>query len=113
VDPPRELDCLAANLARPAPPCPFRLPEDAGFARAVVIPRVFALHATLASHKRRNPPRMIARLGELAAKALAHGPDSLNDKEKLLILGDPDCLRELHHKVWALDADAAARWGIL
>jgi membrane glycosyltransferase len=113
VNPPRELDCLAANMARPAPPCPFRLPEGAGFARAVVIPRVFALHATLASHNRRKPPLTVARLEELAARALAHGPDSLNDREKLLILGDPDCLRELHHNVWALDANAAARWGIL
>jgi len=112
VDPPRELDCLAANLARPAPFCPFRLPRDAGFARAVVIPRVFALHVTLVRHKRRNPPRKIALLTQLVDKALACGPDSLTAKEKLLILGEPDCLRELHHKVWELDAVAAARWGI-
>ncbi len=28
------------------------------------------------------------------------------------ILSDPECLRELHHKVWELDASSARQWGI-
>jgi len=112
VDPPRELACFAANLARPAPFCPFRLPPGAGFARAVVIPRVFVLHATLAHNTRRNPPGKTARLRQLMDRALAQGPDSLSPKEKMAILNEPDCLYTLHREVWELEASAAARWGI-
>lgn len=112
IDPPRELAVLKRNLRRSLPPCPFALSRDKGFTRAVVIPRVFALHLTLISHKRHNSPEKTARLAELAAKALARGPESLTPKEKIAILSDPECLTNLHRRVWQLDASSARQWGI-
>ncbi|MDL2209565.1 glucans biosynthesis glucosyltransferase MdoH [Desulfovibrio sp. OttesenSCG-928-O18] len=113
IDPPRELVAFRRNVRKPLPPCPFALSREKGFTRAVVIPRVFALHLTLISHKRRNSPEKNARLAALAAKALDRGPDALDAKEKIAILSDPECLANLHRKVWQLDASSARQWGIV
>ena len=112
IDPPKELAILKRNIRRPLPHCPFALARDKGFVRAVVIPRIFSLHMTLNAHKRHNSPQKRTWLASLAAKALAHGPESLTTKEKIAILSDPECLRDLHHKVWELDASSARQWGI-
>ncbi len=112
TQPPAELLSLEQNLDRKPPYTPFPLRGSSGFVRAAVIPHVFALHATLVFHKRRNSALKIARLRSLIDKGLAHGPDALTAKEKIAILSDPDCLRELHRKIWDLDNDRAAQWGI-
>ena len=112
TNPSWEVSFMAGNLARPVPDCPFRLPRDKGFVRAVVIPWLFALHLTLASHKRRNSPIKNARLRSLVKKALAFGPGVLSTAEKSAILGDPDSLQELHYRVWELDSREARLWGI-
>lgn len=110
---PKELAVLRRNLRKPLPPSPFGPAAEKGFCRAVVIPRVFSLHITLNANKRRNSGRKKAWLAALAAKALAHGPDALNAKEKIAVLSDPECLRDLHRQVWRLDASSARQWGIV
>ncbi|MCC8194838.1 MAG: glucans biosynthesis glucosyltransferase MdoH [Deltaproteobacteria bacterium] len=112
TEPPKELAFLKRNIRKPLPPCPFTLTRGKGFVRAVVIPRVFSLHQTLNGRQRRNSPQKQAWLASLSSRALAHGPDSLNPKEKIAILSDPECLRTLHRKVWQLDASSARQWGI-
>ncbi|MDR2826098.1 MAG: glucans biosynthesis glucosyltransferase MdoH [Deltaproteobacteria bacterium] len=109
---PPELRCLEHNLDRTAPYCPFNIPHEQGFVRAVVIPRVFALHLTLISNKRRNSEQKTVRLRELIAKALDKGPETLSTKEKNVILSEAECLRELHSGVWKLGEKQAARWSI-
>ena len=111
--PPRELTFLERSLRRQLPPCPFALLQEKGFARAVVIHHVLALHMTLLSHKRRTSPQKRERLALLAAKALHSGPDALSNVEKIAILSDPDCLFTLHRKVWQLDAPSSQQWGIV
>ncbi|SBV95678.1 glucan biosynthesis: glycosyl transferase [uncultured delta proteobacterium] len=113
VEPPKELAFLKRNIRKPLPPSPFELARDKGFMRAVVIPRVFFLHMTLNGHQRKNSAKKQAWLASLTAKALAYGPGSLNAKEKIAILSDPECLRNLHDKVWQLDVSSARRWGIV
>jgi membrane glycosyltransferase len=103
---------LEENLRRPPPYSPFPLPREKGFVRAVVIPRVFALHTTLVNHRRRNSPQKLARLRELRESALLHGPEKLTRIQKIAILSDPECLEELHRAVWELDDEKAALWGI-
>lgn len=110
---PKELAALRRNIRKPLPPNPFALSAEKGFRRAVVIPRVFSLHMALNANKRRNSERKKAWLASLAAKALTHGPDSLSTQEKIAILSDPNCLSDLHHKVWQLDASSARQWGIV
>lgn len=110
--PPPDLERLRARLAAPEPYCPFDLPREKGFARAVVIPAVFALHSTLNATGRRNSPRKKARLAALVDRALAGGPDALGPAEKSAILSDPESLARLHRQVWELPPDRAAAWGI-
>jgi membrane glycosyltransferase len=109
--PPQELRRLEHNLhhGREAYP-PFNIAR--GFPRAVVIPRVFALHLTLTMNKRRNSAQKSARLRKLVARALDGGPEALNAKEKTAILSETECLRELHYAVWNLGEKQAARWNI-
>ncbi len=111
--PSRELVHLGENLVVPAPPSPFPLSTDQGFVRAVVIPRVLALHVTLVAHNRRNSPKKEAWLHQLVDKALSNGPDGLTREEKNILLGEPNTLIDLHHKVWALDESRATEWGIV
>lgn len=112
VQPAPELTALTKNLERPAPYSPFALSRDQGFLRAVVIPRVFALHMTLVSNNRKNPPQKKAGLRLLAEKAASNGPAHLSAQEKRTILSEPECLSTLHRKVWSLDNAEAAQWGI-
>ncbi|MCC8189353.1 MAG: glucans biosynthesis glucosyltransferase MdoH [Planctomycetes bacterium] len=106
---------LALNDAASQPPAhsPFRVPPGDGFTRAVVIPRVFALHLSLARQKRTPDAGQREAMEGLIAKALASGPDGLTPAEKNLLLQDPDGLTELHRRVWTLDRPEAARWGIV
>ncbi len=111
--PTAEIERLEENLRRRPSANPIPLPWDQGFARAVVIPGVFALHAALAFNRRRNAPDKTARLREMMDKALERGPGSLTPKEKIALLNDPESLRTLHQEVWSLDDRRAARWGII
>ena len=113
IAPPKELVFLKRNIRKPLHPSPFALAHDKGFVRAVVVPHVFSLHLTLNARQRRNSPQKQAWLAALTAKALAHGPDALNAKEKIAVLSDPECLRSLHRNVWQLDGSSARQWGIV
>ena len=113
IAPPPELVFFRRNLRKPLPQSPFTLLREKGFSRAVVIPRVFTLHVTLISHKRRNSPQKKERLDNLVYKALRSGPGILTAQEKIAILSDPESLTSLHRGVWQLDGSSAREWGIL
>lgn len=112
VCPDEAIRALRANLERPAPYCPFAIPAEKGFVRAVVIPSVHALHTTLARNNRQMTKPKQEHLERLVAKALAGGPETLRPGEKNALLGEPEALGELHRKVWELDGEKAADWGI-
>lgn len=109
--PPWELARLEELQARPAPSRIPPLPAGAGFVRAVVEPRLNALHVSmLGGCGKRLEKSIHLRRKMLLERTLAHGPDSLNPREKTEILSDPQILRELHRRVWLLTDAAKARW---
>lgn len=112
TDPPEELRAFEANLKRRPPQGPFPLPLDQGFTRAVVSPKVFALHSALAFNRRRNPAWKQAALQAMIDKALTGGPQALSAKEKNALLNDPESLRTLHREVWNLEDERAELWGL-
>ena len=89
------------------------LPDEAGFARAVVDPQVNLLHRSLLRTGRKVSPSIAAHRRELQDKALFMGPGSLSVKEKKELLYDPQCMEELHQRVWEIpDRNQAAPWGL-
>ncbi|MDR2946014.1 MAG: glucans biosynthesis glucosyltransferase MdoH [Candidatus Adiutrix sp.] len=112
TEPPEVVREFQDNLAHPIAAKPFPLSLDQGFVRAVVIPRVFALHSALAKNRRRNPAWKVAALEKIINKAMECGPRALSAKEKTALLNDPESLRTLHREVWNLDGEKAALWGL-
>jgi membrane glycosyltransferase len=89
------------------------LPDEAGFARAVVDPQVNMLHRSLLRTGRKVSQAIAARRRELCEKALSMGPGSLSVQEKKELLYDPRCMEELHRRVWeTTDQAQAALWGL-
>jgi len=73
-----------------------------GFTRAVVDPRVNALHiALLGSRAARFGPERNA----LMARALSQGPAGLTRADKMQLLADPGHLAALHLEVWSSQPD--------
>ena len=87
--------------------------KDDGFVQAVVHPYVNGLHWAFRRNKRSLTHAITESRRLLMAKALAEGPESLNKKEKLDLLSDPECIAELHRLVWELPGGAVAQqWGV-
>jgi membrane glycosyltransferase len=112
TSPPRELRELAQNLevgerrARDLPAA-----ERDGFVRAVVDPRINALHlALLGPHRSLRPSIQADRLA-LVSLALACGPGALDARARRTLLMDPERLAFLHAAVWALPGEQARPWG--
>jgi membrane glycosyltransferase len=113
VEPPVELRDLQAfheaGLARTRalPPA-----ERDGFVRAIVDPLVNALHRGLLGRRRSLRAEIRAHRNALVTRAMAEGPHALSERERRILLHDPDAVDALHERVWALGDDAAAsRWG--
>jgi membrane glycosyltransferase len=86
--------------------------ERDGFVRVVVDPLVNALHRALLGRRRSLRPEIRAHRAALLTRALAEGPAALADRDRRILLHDPDAIDALHERVWALGSDAAAaRWG--
>ncbi|MBQ9105833.1 MAG: glucan biosynthesis glucosyltransferase H, partial [Mailhella sp.] len=100
---------------RPDRYCPFFIEGSQGFVRAVVIPRVHALHIALIRRRRWERPIGEERAQmrrELLAKALEVGPNRLARQEKSIFLMDPRLLHELHRRVWELPPEKGRLWGV-
>jgi membrane glycosyltransferase len=86
--------------------------ERDGFIRAVVDPTVNALHRALLGRPRSLRPGSNLRRDALLGRGLSDGPDSLDLRERRLLLSDPRCIDDLHLRVWAIpERERAARWG--
>jgi len=108
---PREIRELEAELeAEPA----TRSSWGRGFSGAVVDPLLNAFHTALLRGPRSLAPRIRKERSELVDRALAGGPNRLNELEKRVVLSDAAALLDLHSRVWRLeDRETAARWGLL
>ena len=57
--------------------------------------------------------KITTRRRRLVEKALSQGPGKLTAREKRELLYDPECLHELHQRVWEISAPAQERqWGL-
>jgi membrane glycosyltransferase len=92
------------GLAKPA------FPGQRGFERAAVEPAVNSLHISLLKANRKLEPAIRLRRRMLMARLIDHGPDALNDKEKIEILSDPALMTELHQSLWAAPEQKLNRW---
>ncbi|WP_299076626.1 glucans biosynthesis glucosyltransferase MdoH [uncultured Fretibacterium sp.] len=83
---------------------PLNVSEEEGFRRAVLDPRLNALHRAMNR-------RLRARLDpDLVERALSGVP--LSKGEKMALLSSPDSMRELHRRVWLLPEAEGEEWGI-
>ena len=111
--PPQELRDLQDNL-HAAQTEAGTLPdgEREGFVRAVVDPYMNALHRALLGRRRSLRPSIRAARRALLERALADGPAALSERQRKILLSDPDMTAELHYRVWQLaDRVRAERWG--
>jgi membrane glycosyltransferase len=113
VSPPPVLQCLENILQGEKSLSLPRIPDGQGFARAVADPQVNLLHRSLLRTQRKVSPAIANRRRELLEKAFAQGPESLSVREKKELLYDPQCLQELHWRVWeAAGQTPALQWGL-
>lgn len=86
--------------------------ERDGFVRAVVDPYINAIHCSLLGPPRRLRDDVVQRRRALIERALEKGPASLDRRERVSLLYDPQALTDLHRAVWAeADPFRALRWG--
>jgi membrane glycosyltransferase len=113
TDPPPELRDLYDNLnVAPRRAAQQATAERDGFVRAVVDPYVNAMHRALLGPRRSLRPSIRAARRALIDRTLLNGPDALLERERKMLLYDPDLITELHYHVWALgDHERGARWG--
>jgi membrane glycosyltransferase len=110
---PKELCDLDRILLQEEAPSPLTIPKERGFLRAVVDPRVHALHLCLLGNAGRLTEKIELRRRSLVEKALAQGPGRLSPNEKREILYDPECFHELHLRVWEIsDEKLEKEWGL-
>lgn len=113
IAPPYELRVLKEQEARMNQPNRTPMPDADNFVRAVVNPQVNVLHRTLLRKKRTVSPAIVERRRQLQEKALGNGPQVLSTREKKELLCDPQCMEELHRRVWEItDPALAAHWGL-
>jgi membrane glycosyltransferase len=98
----RDLATLAATAADAA---------SDGFVRVIADPALNAIHRAQLGRRRSVSVGVRAARDRLIARALAHGPATLDAGERRSVLVDPGAVDELHRRVWCELAPArAARW---
>ena len=113
INPPRELHLLQSMMQSQGTFC-APIPIRDGFTRAVVDPSINALHRSLIGGGKKLMPSLMKRRQEILEKALTHGPNVLSTKEKKEILLDPQCLLQLHERLWDTpDHMILQKWGFL
>jgi membrane glycosyltransferase len=101
--PPQELRDLSDNPRVAQQPPPSYPAERDGLVRVAVDPYINAMHrALLGPHGTLRPSIRTARRA-LLDRTLLKGPDALSERERKMLLYDPDLVSELHQRVWALD----------
>jgi membrane glycosyltransferase len=113
INPPQELHLLQTMTQNQETSSELvAIPIKEGFTRAVVDPNINALHRALLGGKRKLMPSLIKRRQELQEKALTQGPKTLSPKEKKELLLDPQCLLQMHDRLWeTLDPAILQKWG--
>lgn len=110
---PPELRDLDRHLERCEQLDATRPPQEAdGMVRAVVDPYLNAVRRALAGPRRSLRPAIVAQRREWIDVLVQQGPGALPMRARKILLSDPDCIEDLHRRVWATaDPEQAARWG--
>jgi membrane glycosyltransferase len=101
--PPAELRDLDALLAE------SRETGD-GFVRAALDPGVNALHQALLRGPRRLAPAVRTARRAFLERALRLGPEALGNRERRVLLFDPEATSALHRGVWDLPDERFETW---
>lgn len=114
VDPPREIEDLERNLAagglgRQGDPSPWGDP----FVKVVADPRLNAVHRTLLGRRRRWSRAIREARRAVLEKVVAAGPGAADQRDRRILLNDPQLLDEIHTRVWCCEDDVAEQWGIV
>ncbi len=110
---PKELRALDRILLQEEAQPVLAIPKEQGFVRAVVDPRVHALHLCLLGKTGRLREKIELHRRKLVEKALSQGAGKLSAREKRELLYDPDRLHELHQRVWEIcDEKIGKEWGL-
>ncbi|MDR2199624.1 MAG: glucans biosynthesis glucosyltransferase MdoH [Deltaproteobacteria bacterium] len=112
TNPSQEIVLLEKAYKEELPPELLAIPRNAGFTRAILLPRTLNLHLFISGHNRKSFPAKAERLNKLIAKALKFGPSGLTMKDKKVLLNDKDSLILLHKLVWKLPSESLRLWGI-
>jgi membrane glycosyltransferase len=90
-----------------------------GFSEAVLDPYVNAIHVSLLREKKSNPvyAQQFEMLGvgspkiqSLVEKSLVQGPDTLDPKDRMLIMADANAMEWLHEQIWLRPGATLAAW---
>lgn len=100
--PPREIREARRWLKRVTPPV--------GFVDSVVDPVINAVACASGTVRLRPSDAISNERRRLVELALVSGPETLNPREKMILLNDPMALSQLHFQVWA-SPQAAQVWG--
>lgn len=93
VKPPQELRWVQKNLES--------MPAMPGFIQAVTDPAANAITCALGKVRPRQSAAIYAHRLRLIDEALRNGPDTLSNEQKMILLGDPIALSDLHFQVWS------------
>jgi membrane glycosyltransferase len=111
-DPPPELKLLqdrveaAHQRMKPLP----ELREDYGLLQAVLDPYINAVHVSILRQRTQTNEELQEYYAQLRRKLLAEGPSSLQLRDKMALLFDPDSMIWLHQQLWELPNDQLAEW---
>ena len=110
--PPVVLLRMASAMKEPPAGQPVmpELADNAGVLQAVLDPYVNAAHVSLLRAKAEAPPATEVRLAELRQRLVMEGPEALDRRELLAVLGDVGSMVALHEEIWSAPAAHLAPW---
>ena len=112
TEPAPELPLLARHLEecyRHMQPI-SELRQDYGLMQAVLDPYVNAVHVSLLRQRRPGSFSVRRYFIELRRRLLADGPHTLNQREKMALLLDPESMNWLHEQLWKKPPDLLSDW---
>ena len=86
------------------------LRQDYGLMQAVLDPYVNAVHVSLLRQRRPGSYSVRRYFIELRRRLLTDGPQSLNQREKMALLLDPESMNWLHEQLWKKPPDLLSEW---
>lgn len=104
---PPELAALDESMSSPRDAM-SRFNAGHGFMRVVIDPYINAIHISLARRNKKPNSLSEKHFMDLQERAITQGPESLDRREKMALLMNPEGMIRLHELVWKLSSDQLA-----